>query len=421
MATPKLRFKEFDGDWKIKKLGNSFNLISGYAFPSSASVDKGAKWLKIADVGIQEMTPSNLSYLPHEFLEKYPQFIVSKDDYVIALTRPILNRKLKIAKVGSFYDGALLNQRVAKIQTNENNLGFIYSLLQKSKTVEELENSISGTDPPNLSLNDVKDIGLGFPSIEEQTKIASFLSVVDEKISQLTQKHELLSQYKQGMMQKLFSQKIRFKADDGSDFGGWENTKFADQFYFHSTNSHSRALLAENGEIMNIHYGDIHTKYSMLFDVTKEQVPFLCKDVDTTKLNKDQFLQLGDLVIADASEDYKDIGKAIEVVKLNEQKIVAGLHTYIARPKKSFALGFNGYLIQTFVVREQIKKLATGISVLGISKTNLGKVELKVPCLEEQTKIANFLSAIDQKMDVVSEQLKQAKTWKKGLLQQMFV
>jgi type I restriction enzyme S subunit len=65
-------------------------------------------------------------------------------------------------------------------------------------------------------------------TIEEQTKIASFLSAVDEKISQLTQKHELLSQYKQGMMQKLFSQQIRFKADDGSEFGEWENLKIFD-------------------------------------------------------------------------------------------------------------------------------------------------------------------------------------------------
>ena len=239
--------------------------------------------------------------------------------------------------------------------------------------------------------------------------------------SQLTQKHALLSQYKQGMMQKLFSQQLRFKADDGSEFGEWEEVKFSGIFNFHQTNSYSRALLAEYGEIMNIHYGDIHTKFSMLFDVNKESVPFLNDEVDTSKIAKEQFLKVGDLVIADASEDYKDIGKSIEVISLNNQKVVAGLHTYIARPVKPFALGFCGYMMQTFPVREQIKKLATGISVLGISKTNLGKVELKVPSLEEQTKIANFLSAIDQKIEVVVQQIEQAKQWKKGLLQQMFV
>ena len=121
-----------------------------------------------------------------------------------------------------------MNQRVAKIYSKTKDLDFIYSLLQKSKTVEELENSIAGTDPPNLSLNDVKEIKLGFPSKEEQMKIASFLSAVDEKISQLTRKHQLLSQYKQGMMQKLFSQQIRFKADDGSEFEEWEILKFKD-------------------------------------------------------------------------------------------------------------------------------------------------------------------------------------------------
>ena len=274
---------------------------------------------------------------------------------------------------------------------------------------------------PQLPRSSLENYEVVLPSYEEQTKIASFLSNVDEKISQLTQKHELLSQYKQGMMQKLFSQQIRFKADDGSEFGEWEEVKFSGIFNFHQTNSYSRALLAEYGEIMNIHYGDIHTKFSMLFDVNKESVPFLNDEVDTSKIAKEQFLKVGDLVIADASEDYKDIGKSIEVISLNNQKVVAGLHTYIARPVKPFALGFCGYMMQTFPVREQIKKLATGISVLGISKTNLGKVELKVPSLEEQTKIANFLSAIDQKIEVVVQQIEQAKTWKKGLLQQMFV
>ena len=274
---------------------------------------------------------------------------------------------------------------------------------------------------PQLPRSSLENYEVVLPSYEEQTKIASFLSNVDEKISQLTQKHALLSQYKQGMMQKLFSQQLRFKADDGSEFGEWEEVKFSGIFNFHQTNSYSRALLAEYGEIMNIHYGDIHTKFSMLFDVNKESVPFLNDEVDTSKIAKEQFLKVGDLVIADASEDYKDIGKSIEVISLNNQKVVAGLHTYIARPVKPFALGFCGYMMQTFPVREQIKKLATGISVLGISKTNLGKVELKVPSLEEQTKIANFLSAIDQKIEVVVQQIEQAKTWKKGLLQQMFV
>ena len=293
--------------------------------------------------------------------------------------------------------------------------------LQTQHIVNEVNKYVRKGTLSNLPLSDISKFSFTVPALEEQTKIATFLSAVDEKISQLTQKHELLSQYKQGMMQKLFSQQLRFKADDGSEFGEWEEVKFSGIFNFHQTNSYSRALLAEYGEIMNIHYGDIHTKFSMLFDVNKESVPFLNDEVDTSKIAKEQFLKVGDLVIADASEDYKDIGKSIEVISLNNQKVVAGLHTYIARPVKPFALGFCGYMMQTFPVREQIKKLATGISVLGISKTNLGKVELKVPSLEEQTKIANFLSAIDQKIEVVVQQIEQAKTWKKGLLQQMFV
>ena len=274
---------------------------------------------------------------------------------------------------------------------------------------------------PKLALYAIQGMPIFLPSLDEQTKISSFLSAVDEKISQLSQKLHLLGQYKQGMMQKLFSQQIRFKANDGSEFGEWGKVKFSESFVFHNTNSYSRALLAEVGEVMNIHYGDIHTKFSMLFDVSKEIVPFLNDQIDSTKIAENQFLKEGDLVIADASEDYKDIGKAIEVVHLNNQKVVAGLHTYIARPVQPFALGFCGYLMQTFEVREQIKKLATGTSVLGISKTNIGKVEIKLPSLEEQTKIANFLSSIDQKIEVVAQQIEQAKLWKKGLLQQMFV
>ena len=405
MTVPKIRFKEFDGDWKIKKLGNSFNLISGYAFPSSASVDKGAKWLKIADVGIQEMTPSSLSYLPHEFLEKYPQFIVSKDDYVIALTRPILNKKLKIAKVGSSYDGALLNQRVAKIQTNENDLGFIYSLLQKSKTVEELENSISGTDPPNLSLNDVKDIRLGFPSIEEQTKIASFLSTVDEKINQLTQKHQLLSQYKQGMMQKLFSQQIRFKADDGSEFGEWKIGKLGDitsiqgGFAFKSTNF-------GKGMTKVIRIGDIEKNINLdsFTGIYSNEIP------DTRYLISENAI-----VMALSGATFGKLGKVNQGYAYINQRVA----TF-----KVFEDSLNEFVYQIMLSQEfttYIQSIPSASAQPNISNQDVINFEMMIPCLEEQTKIANFLSAIDQKINVVSGQLEQAKLWKKGLLQQMFV
>ncbi|UUS60104.1 MULTISPECIES: restriction endonuclease subunit S [unclassified Acinetobacter] len=382
MASPKLRFKEFEADWTLQNLSDSFSLISGYAFPSSASTDSGAKWLKIADVGIQEMTPNNPSYLPLEYLDKYSQFVVNKDDYVIALTRPILNKKLKIAKIGNFYDGALLNQRVAKISSRSNNLDFIYSLLQKSKTVEELENSIAGTDPPNLSLNDVKEIKLGFPSKEEQTKIASFLSAVDEKINLLTQKYELLSQYKQGLMQKLFSQQIRFKADDGREFGEWENLKFRD--------------------VITIKYGKDHKA------LKEGNIPVL--GTGGIMRYVDSYLYDGDSIL---------IGRKGTIDK---PQFISGKFWTV---DTLFYTEIGERLIPKFVYQQLLLvnwlNLNEATGVPSLNTTSIGNIEVKVPCLEEQTKIANFLSAIDQKIAGVAQQIEQAKQWKKGLLQQMFV
>ncbi|MDO3658936.1 restriction endonuclease subunit S [Acinetobacter genomosp. 15BJ] len=428
MSVPKLRFKEFDGDWSETSIGKLTKYFKGYAFKSESYKESGRRIIRVSDFGRDSIKYDNDAIFLDEVESlNYKDWMLKKDDIVIttvgskphlidsAVGRPIYIRN---------NEEGLLNQNLLVLRpiNQEVEPYFIFSQLLDNKYLTHIETIQRGNaNQSNITVKDLQEFKFFSTSKTEQTKIASFLSAVDEKISQLTQKHELLSQYKQGMMQKLFSQQIRFKADDGSEFGEWEETNFSSQFNFHNTNSHSRALLAEYGEIMNIHYGDIHTKFSMLFDVTKENIPFLNVEVDTSKITNEQFLKVGDLVIADASEDYKDIGKAIEVIKLNNQKVVAGLHTYIARPVKPFALGFCGYMMQTFEVREQIKKLATGISVLGISKTNLGKVELRIPCFEEQTKIANFLSAIEQKIDMVVQQIEQAKQWKKGLLQQMFV
>ena len=406
MTAPKLRFKEFDGDWTLQNLGDSFSLISGYAFPSSSSVDVGARWLKIADVGIQEMTPNNPSYLPLEYLDKYSQFIVSKNDYVIALTRPILNKKLKIAKVGELYDGALLNQRVAKIYSKTKDLDFIYSLLQKSKTVEELENSIAGTDPPNLSLNDVKEIKLGFPSKEEQMKIASFLTAVDEKISQLSQKLHLLGQYKQGMMQKLFSQQLRFKADDGSEFGEWSNKTIGDVANIKRGASprpiNDSKWFDDSSSIGWVRISDVSKSKKYLLQT--EQY------LSTLGIQKSRLVPKGNLIMSICATIGKPIYTGFDVC----------IHDGFVVFSELQAIHEYAYYYLEYIEKNWYQYGQPGTQV-NLNSDIVSNEAFPFPCLEEQTKIANFLSAIDQKIDVVSEQLEQAKLWKKGLLQQMFV
>jgi type I restriction enzyme S subunit len=211
---------------------------------------------------------------------------------------------------------------------------------------------------------------------------------------------------------------LRFKGFEGE----WETVKFGDIFSFKRTNSFSRSLLNyENGTVKNIHYGDIHTKFNTNFDITKENVPFINEDISFKNITEDDYVKVGDLVIADASEDYKDIGKAIEIRNVDNQKLISGLHTYIARDEANrMALGFNGYFMKTQNMRFQIMRIATGVSVLGVSKTNLVKLEFPIPTKPEQQKIANFLTATDTKIQQLRQKKELLNDYKKGVMQQIF-
>lgn len=260
------------------------------------------------------------------------------------------------------------------------------------------------------------------PALPEQRKIADFLTAVDGRIGQLSQKKALLEDYKKGVMQQLFTQALRFKDDHGNDFPEWEEKKYSEIYTFQNTNSFSRDLLTyEGGEVRNIHYGDIHTKFRSNFYLSKEVVPFIKPEVELKRIAKDCYCRVGDLVIADASEDYADVGKCIEIMELGE-KTLAGLHTFIARPRKgAISPGFGGYLMQSWEVRLKIMTIAQGTKVLGLSKNMLCNIKLPIPHPDEQTKIANFLTALDRKIESVSSQITHTQTFKKGLLQQMFV
>jgi len=195
----------------------------------------------------------------------------------------------------------------------------------------------------------------------------------------------------------------------------WKQKKFSEIYNFLRTNSLSRAELRDSGQVKNIHYGDIHTKLSLHFDSSKEAISYL------NTIDNSDYCKLGDMVIADASEDRNDVGKSVEIVKIHGDKVVAGLHTLLARPDSGhIAIGFSGYLMQVSSTRRQIWRIATGASVLGVSKSELAKIVLTTPGIGEQQLIADFLTAVDEKIGAMQKKINLLKKYKKGVMQKIF-
>lgn len=185
----------------------------------------------------------------------------------------------------------------------------------------------------------------------------------------------------------------------------WETKKLGEVMDFKVTNSFSRENLNyEEGTVKNIHYGDIHTKYQTLFDITNETVPFINEEISIDRISEENYCKEGDIVFADASEDLNDVGKSIEIINVNGEKLLSGLHTLLARPKGNiFHLGFNGFLFKSNLVRTQIQKESQGSKVLSINVGRISNIDLSFPSIQEQQKIASFLSLIDERITTQSK------------------
>lgn len=424
---PLLRFPEFKQEWENKILGEVCEKIQdgnyGGEYPKvDEFIKKGIPFITSKALGQNGTILENkIDYISPEKHKQLKKAHLKLNDILFT------NRGSNVGTIG------LVNDKIA-----HGNIGPQITLLRCKQEVyylylkEIMASSIiqkqvlsqnSGSAMNFFGIAETSKFKIPLPPFPEQKKIAIFLTELDNKIQLLHRKKKLYIQYKNGCMQQIFSQAIRFKDNKGNTYPSWKKKRLGDVFSFFPTNSYSRSLLNyDSGCVKNIHYGDIHTKFKAHFDLLYEKAPYINSEVDTSKIKKENYCKEGDLIIADASEDYKDIGKAIEIINLNNQKLVAGLHTYIARDLKNyFTIGFKAYMMQTHNVRIQMMKLATGISVLGITKGNLAKVEIKFPIKEEQQKIANFLSAIDSKINHVNIQLQKMQQYKKGLLQQMFI
>jgi type I restriction enzyme S subunit len=214
--------------------------------------------------------------------------------------------------------------------------------------------------------------------------------------------------------------KLRFPEFRGAE--GWALEPMGDVYAFKGNNSLSRDKLNYlAGSVKNIHYGDIHTKFSSHFDITKELVPFI-NESEEGIVRDENLCAEGDMIFADASEDMADIGKSIEIAHLNGERVVSGLHTILARRTGDrIALGFGGHLFKSAWVRAQIQKEAQGAKVLGISANRMRNLRLPLPHAEaEQQKIAECLSSVDELMAAQARKVDALKTHKKGLMQQLF-
>ena len=230
---------------------------------------------------------------------------------------------------------------------------------------------------------------ISYPSKDEQQKIANFLSSVDTKIEQLGKKKALLEQYKKGMMQKLFSQETRFKGEQGNDYPVWEERKLGDVLDYEQPTEY----LVENSVYDDGYKTPVLTAgKTFLLGYTNEKTGVFIDKLPT--------IIFDDFTTAFKYVDFPFKAKSSAMKMLvSKSKCVNMKFVYEAMKRVRFPLGeHKRYWISEYQ-RERIS----------------------YPSKEEQQKIADFLSAIDKKIELVAEQLEQARTFKKGLLQQMFI
>ena len=400
MAAPKLRFKEFDADWISNKIIDLADYVD-YRGKTPKKVESGILLVTAKNIkqGYLDYSVSQEFIEPSDFDEVMRRGKVELNDVLITTEAPLGN----VASVDR--TDIALAQRVIKYRGK---IDLLDNLFLKQKFLSEsfqeiLKSKATGGTVQGIKGSVLHQIPLIVPSKQEQTKIASFLSAVDEKISQLTQKHALLSQYKQGMMQKLFSQQIRFKVDDGSEFGEWEE-KILSELFDYANGKSFEAEVVENGKFKLITLNSIDIKANL-------------KKVHKTISNSDNSLIKNDLIMILSDVAHGNFLGLTAIIPDNSYVLNQRVGRLRSRSEINivfirFYINFN---------QKYFKLNGQGSSQLNLSKADILNFPVSLPCIEEQTKIANFLSAIDQKIEVVAQQIQQAKTWKKGLLQQMFV
>ncbi len=409
MNTPTLRFKEFSGEWEVKKLGAETTWSSG-GTPSkqeesywdgdipwiSASSMRGFKYfdsdLKITNAGL-----SNGSRL------------AAKGSLLLLVRGSMLFNKIP---VGIATKDVAFNQDVKSIKAKPsiNNEFLLYWFFASEN---KLLNMVSGTGigAGKLDTQDLLAMDLSVPTLPEQTKIANFLTAIDEKIAQLSQTAQLLTDYKKGVMQQIFSQQLRFKDDDGREFAEWE-VKTIEQI----ADVKGGKRLAKGYSLQNENNGIPYITVSDMYQggVDIENIKYVPHEI--AESIKNYKIRVNDIFIS--------VAGTLGIVGIVPSELDNANLTENANKLTNLKCN-QQYLLQ-YLMSDRLEKLIDSVKTTSaqpkLAIYALNGFEISLPSsLKEQTKIANFLTAIDDKINNNQTQLDAMKQYKAGLLQQMFV
>ncbi|NVK02445.1 MAG: restriction endonuclease subunit S [Oceanospirillaceae bacterium] len=399
-TVPKLRFKEFNDSWSIHKLKE----ITTY-------VDYRGKTPEKSEQGVFLVTAKNIKngFIDYNCSSEY----ISPNIYDEAMRRGkpelgdvLLTTEAPLGNVAQIdRTDIALAQRVIKFRGRSNlSNDFLKQNMLSDGFQRLLLSKAIGSTVLGIQGKVLHSLPLTVPSREEQQKIADFLTAVDTRIEQLTRKEALLKQYKKGVMQKIFSQEIRFKADDGSEFPEWEDKKLGEVVKIASGKSKSSFIQATGKNII-VDMGGISSTPKL---IAKKSTDY---DGD--------YLTTNDLVMPkDDIGGGLIIGKVVAIPENN--KYICGDHIY-KLTVLSGEIGYLQYAINSYSINKSFRQKANGTAQIGLNRREVESQQVPFPCIEEQQKVYKFLRAIEQKLDHINLQIDTAKQFKKGLLQQMFV
>ena len=386
---PPLRFPQFNDEWKQTTLGEILAFETGYPFPSDSfnGEGNGVRLIKNRDL----KTDDRIIYYEGEYDERY---IVQNGDILIGMDgdfSPCLWKKGK----------ALLNQRVGRINTNQN-ASRVFILYVLADSLKEIELKTSSTTVKHLSHKDVEKIKASLPSLAEQEKIASFLSLIDERIQSCSETIKERKREKAALRNQLFSQKLRFPKFSDE----WQQTMLGEIAEIKKGSPLSKVDLIHSGYNLAIHYGELFTQY-------KEKITQV---ISRTNLLGFTSLE-GDILMPSSDVTPRGLATASciflnGVILGGDMNIIRSITNQAVPMFLTYALIFQ---------KDNIISKVSGTTVKHIYPKDLYSLEFYLPSLSEQEKIADFLSLIDECIEVEEELLEQYERQKRYLLKQMFI